>query len=115
MLLLNQKNSEKEGIFEFIVTNIPEFDDYADVLPLVQNAVQKARWRCDYTRRLTAINVRLDDPVRYIGDSMHRNVRTLLADIQNKRADLGAVGCVAGLHHFGFTANPLLCHLIGAY
>jgi hypothetical protein len=107
MLLLNQKNSEKEGIFEFIVTNIPEFDDYADVLPLVQNAVHKARWRCDYTRQLAAANLRLDDPVRYIGDSMHRNVRTLLVDIQNKRPDLGAVGCVARLLRFGPHGQPL--------
>lgn len=107
MLLLNQKNSEKEGVFKFIVTNIPEFDAYSEVLLLVQNAVQKAGWRHDYTRQLAAANLRLADPVRYIGDSTPRVIRTLHVDIQNKRPDLGAVGCVARLVRFGLHGQPL--------
>lgn len=107
MLLVNQKHSEKGGVFEFIVTNIPEFDEYTDVLPLVQNAVRKARWRCDYTRQLAAASLRLAEPVRYLGDSMPRDVRTLHVDVQNKRPDLGAVGCVARLVRFGLHGTPL--------
>src|SRR5205085_640253 len=109
MLLLNQKNSEKEGIFEFIVTNIPEFDDYADVLPLVQNAVQKARWRCDYTRRLTATNVRLDYPVRYIGDSMHRNVRTYWRIFRTNALTWEQLGV---LQAFTILASPQTPHCV---
>ena len=109
MLLVNQKSSEKEGVFKFIVTNIPEFDAHADVLQLVQNAVQKAGWQHDYTRQLAAANLRLADPVHYVGDSTPRDIRTLHVDIQNRRPDLGAVGCVARLVRFGLhgqTLNP---------
>jgi hypothetical protein len=107
MLLVNQHGSEKEGVFAFIVTNIPEFDDYADVLPLVQNAVHKARWQVGYTRQLCATSLRLAGPVRYLGDSMPRVVRTLHVDIRNNRPDLGAVGCVARLVRFGLCGEPL--------
>jgi len=101
MLLVNQKNSEKEGVFKFIVTNIAEFETHADVLPLIQNAVQKAGWQHDYTRQLAAANLRLAPPIRYGDHTGTRNICTLHVDIQNKRPDLGAVGCVARLVRFG--------------
>jgi hypothetical protein len=107
MLLINQKNATPEGVFKFIVTNIPEFDDYSDVLPKVQQAVSKAGWRADYTRQLLATNLRLAQPVQYTDHTGSRAIRTLHVDIRNERPDIGAVGCIARLARLGMAGQPL--------
>jgi hypothetical protein len=101
MLLLNQQGTQKEGVFQFIVTNIPEFVDFPDILPLVQDAVQKAGWHPSYTRQLRADNLVLSPPVQYTDHSGKRIIRVLCVDIRNERPDLGAVGCVARLARVG--------------
>src|SRR5208283_3911446 len=65
MLLLNQRGCATEGVFKYMVTNVPEFTTHAEVLPLVQQAVHDAAWSPSYTRQLVAENLRLDPPVQY--------------------------------------------------
>jgi len=107
MLLVNQRGVQPEGVFKFIVTNIPEFNAPSDVIPLVQSAVGKAGWHSTYTRQLVADNLRLDPPVMYTDHTGSRGIRALLVDIRNERPDLGAVGCVARLARVGVDGQPL--------
>lgn len=107
MLLMNQRGTKPEGVFKFIVTNIPEFDEHSEILSRVQEAVGKAGWRPDYTRQLVAGRLRLAEPVRYVGDTCPRDIRTLHLDIRNERPDMGAMGCVARLARWGIHGQPL--------
>jgi len=107
MLLVNQKDAKPEGVFKFIVTNVPEFDTHNELLPRVQDAVQKAGWHPGYTRQLLAGGLRLAAPIRYVGDTCPRDIRTLHVDIHNGRPDIGAVECVARLARFGLQGQPL--------
>jgi len=108
VLLVNQKGASAEGVFKFMVTNVPEFVTCAEVLPIVQGAVAKAGWHPDYTRQLTAENLRLDPPVQYRDHTGVRIVRTLLVDVKNERPDLGAVACVARLARYCRDGQPVL-------
>jgi hypothetical protein len=107
MLLINQKDAVAEGVFKFIVTNIPEFETHAEVTPLIQEATRKAGWHPGYIRRLSAAHLRLADPVRYSDQTGVRMIRPLHLDIQNHRPDLAAVGCVARLVSWGLQGQAL--------
>ena len=97
MLLLNQREARREGVFGFIVSNIPEFEDFDKVLPLVQEAVDKAEWDPTYTRQLLAENLGFKGPEIFIDHTGERHLRTLNVHIRNRRPDLGAVDCIARL------------------
>jgi hypothetical protein len=95
MLLVNQRDTRKEGAFAFIVTNVPEFQAFAEILPLVRDAVQKSGWHPNYTRQLQTENLRLTNPIMFGDHTGQRYIRTLVIDVRNKRPDLGAIGCVS--------------------
>ena len=98
MLLLNQHGVKREGVFGFMVSNIPEFSDYPEVLPSVQNAVSTANWSPDYTRHLSVAGHHFTSkPFNNIDHTGSRNIRALHVRIRNSRIDLGAVGSILRL------------------
>lgn len=98
MLLLNQQGVKREGVFEFMVSNIPEFDDTKEVLSLVRHAVAAAKWRPDYTRHLDLAGHHFTpQPFLYRDHTGQRNIRALHVRVRNSRADLGAVGSILRL------------------
>jgi len=106
MLLLNERDTRKEGAFHFIVTNIPEFQDFGEVLPLVQHAVQATGWNPTYTRQLEAENLRLEAQIPFIDHTGPRLIRPLFLDITNRRPDVGAVNCIGRLARLGLVGAP---------
>ena len=106
MLFINQKNVRKEGIFGYLVTNIPEFDNYNDVLPSIQNAIHKAKWVNTYSRNLIIQNLRWGIPVGYTDHTGRRNVKVLHIDVFNNRPDIGASNTVCRLK--SITLNKII-------
>jgi len=98
MLLINQLGVRPEGVFKFMVSNIPEFVTLNEVLGRVQSAVQMAGWHPDYTRQLDVAGHQFTPaPFLYVDDTGSRNVRVLDLRVQNGRPDIGAVGTIARL------------------
>jgi hypothetical protein len=98
MLMLNQKAVRREGVFQFMVSNIPDFTQYGDVLGLVQDAVQTAHWHSDYTRHLSiAGHYFTAQPFPYRDHTGERHIRALHVRIRNARPDRGAVETIVRL------------------
>jgi len=97
MLFVNQIGVRRDGLFGYIGVNTPEFDDYDQVLPIVQTAVTSAGWRPLYSRNLICQNIHWGDHVIYRDNTGARNVKVLHIDILNNRPDQGATNTVARL------------------
>jgi hypothetical protein len=97
MLFLNQRNTERGGMFGIIVSNSPEFDDYSDVIPAVQSAVTSADWLITYSRHLAASDLRWGPLLRYRDHTGERVGKTLHINIANNRPDKAATHCAARL------------------
>lgn len=98
MLLLTQKGIKPEGMFKYMVSNIPEFTDSSEVIGLLQNALAVANWQPDYTRHLgIAFHQFTLNPILYRDHTGERNIRALQVSIRNSRRDLGAIGTILRL------------------
>jgi len=98
MLMINQIGVRREGVFKFMVSNVPEFATPNDVLSRVQSAVQTAGWDPSYTRQLdVAGHYFTPKPFQYKDHTGSRSVRVLHLRVQNSRTDIGAVGTIARL------------------
>ncbi len=89
-LVVNHKDVQDEGIQKFIVTNIPEFENGADILPLVTAAVQSAHWAPAYSRHLPLNPLRWAGEVVYGDHAGRRRQKTLHGDVKNNRSDRAA-------------------------
>src|SRR5882724_3131100 len=97
-LVVNHKDVVDEGVQKSIVSNVPEFERAADVLPLVVAAVRSAHWTPSYSRHLSLNPLRWAGEVEY-GDHAGRRIqRTLHADVRNNRLDRAAYHVVAHLN-----------------
>lgn len=104
VIFLNQKENRREGMFEYIGSNTPEFDSLNDVLSTVQTAIQKAQWNPNYSRNLAVENPHWSTPDILYGDHTgSRKIKALYIEIHNKRNDLGAIDTVVRLNHI---TNP---------
>jgi hypothetical protein len=103
MLMINQLGVRREGVFQFMVSNVPEFTMLNEVLGRVQSAVQTAGWHPDYTRQLDVAGHYFTLPFIYGDHAGSRHVCALHLRVKNGRPDIGAVGTIARL--FNMT-NP---------
>jgi len=97
MLFINQKDVRREGIFGYLVSNTPEFDNYDEVLPIIKDAIAKAKWTNDYSRNLIIQHLRWGNPISYTDHTGRRNVKGLNVDVFNNRPDVGASNTVCRL------------------
>lgn len=97
MLFVNQKDVRKEGIFGYLVSNTPEFTNYDDVLPIIKEAISKAKWTNDYSRNLIIQNLRWGNRISYTDHTGRRDVKGLNVDVFNNRPDVGASNTVCRL------------------
>ncbi len=110
-LVVNHKHVKHEGVQEFIVSNVPEFERAGDVLPLVAEAVGTARWTPLYSRHLSLDPLRWADPVTYGDHAGRRRQKTLHGDVRNNRSDRAAYHVVAHLNEvIDLNANQHLDH-----
>src|SRR4030095_137477 len=58
MLFLNQRQTERGGMFGTIVSNAPEFERLDEVLPTVKRMVAQANWNPTFSRQLQAVGLR---------------------------------------------------------
>lgn len=96
-LFINQNGVKREGIFQYMVSNTPEFDQLGEVLQIVQTAMVTANWQPSYSRNLIYQNLHWGGPVSYTERTVTRNVRVLHIHILNNRPDQGASNAVARL------------------
>jgi hypothetical protein len=102
-ILINQKEALREGIFGFIVSNSPEFEDYGDLVSVVSSAVENSSWTPDFSRNLTVAGIRWGLDVWYDDHSTtdlptgRRFQRHCLADIRNSRIDHAAINTTVRL------------------
>jgi hypothetical protein len=97
MLLVNNIDVHDEGVQSFIVSNVPRFSDFREVLPIVQQAVTDSHWSPTYSRQLSIGGFRWADPVLYRDQTGERSIRVLHADIHNNRKDRPAYGLIGHL------------------
>jgi len=98
MLMINQLGVRREGVFQFMVSNVPEFATLNEVHGRVQSAVKTAGWHPNYTRQLDVAGYHFTPtPVGYGDHTGFRNIRALHLRVQNGRPDVGAVGTIARL------------------
>jgi len=97
-LVVNHKNVKHEGVQKFVVSNVPEFERPAEVLPLVKAAVEAARWTPSYSRHLSLDPLRWAGEVIYTDHAGQRSQKTLHGDVANNRADRAAYHVVAHLN-----------------
>ena len=97
LLVVNQEGVLSEGMLRYIGINTETFNDTADCTGVVTRALERARWVPDYSRRLTASNLRWSEGnIRsgYIAGKF------LYVDICNHRPDIAALESTARLAAF---------------
>src|SRR6266568_2050336 len=104
MIFLNQRFTERRGMFGTIVSNSPEFDRYTELLPGLQTAIRDAGWKPSFSRNLVPALVSWSAPVNYSDhtiwqghSSPQRPMKTLILSLANKRHDRGAVAATLRL------------------
>jgi hypothetical protein len=65
MIFLNQKFTERRGMFGTIVSNSLKFDRYSEMLPVLQNAIAAAKWTPNFSRNLVPMKLDWGPPVNY--------------------------------------------------
>jgi hypothetical protein len=100
-LFINQRGARKEGIHEYLVSNVSEFNDTKDLLAIVQQAVADAGWSPGYSRHLCLARLRWSNPLNYADHTGMRAVRVLHGDILNAKSTAAAYGVIARLVRHG--------------
>lgn len=91
ILVVNQKGIRFEGMLRYIGCNTREFDGYDDCLAAIQQALDRAGWTPDYSRRLRAGEIRLSEVIHYRSSHIQLKGRMLYLDIHNGRPDIAAL------------------------
>jgi hypothetical protein len=101
-LFVNQKGIKREGIHEYLVSNVPEFDSTLDLLPILKRAIKEdAKWSPAYSRQLEAERCVWGPVVLYGDQTGRRCIKVLYVHVQNRRPDLAALHTVARLVRWG--------------
>lgn len=109
MLFVNQKSVKKDGIFGYIGSNTPDFDNYDEVLNIVQKAITESNWNPSYSRNLIYQNlVWSSQNILYSDHTGQKNVKVLYIDIKNNRPDIGALNTVARLKTITNNGNTII-------
>jgi len=106
LLVVNQEGVLPEGMLRYVGINTERFCGQADCCAVVGRALDRATWQPDYSRRLTAGELRLSPimpPTQY-GNLVGR---FLYLDIRNDRPDIAALECTARLFAYAPAGRPL--------
>ena len=106
LLIVNQDGVQPEGMLGYIGINTEKFGSLSDCCAAVERAVDRARWKTDYSRRLHSAEMRFSDPLVYVGINTLEG-RFLYLDIKNDRPDIAALEATARLAAFGKVGEPL--------
>jgi hypothetical protein len=104
ILVVNQSKVLSEGILRYIGINTETFETFADCYAVVTRALDRAVWTPDYSRRLTADNLRFSAIPISFG---HIQGTFLYVDVRNGRPDIAALEATARLAEFGRTGGAL--------
>ncbi len=93
ILVVNQTHVKREGMLQHFGCNTKEFNSSKDCTTVVTQAVSRARWRPDYSRRLRAGKIRISKIIKY--DSEDTGIalkgRMMCLKIHNGRSDIAAL------------------------
>ncbi len=96
-IFLVEAGVKREGMLNFMGANSKRFENYHQVVPLVQELVAQQGWKAGYTRHLRADNLLLDPPIRFGDHAGMYHVRVAKVEIHNCRNDMAAKNCSARL------------------
>lgn len=93
ILVVNQTHVKREGMVQHFGCNTKEFDSSRDCTAVVTQAVRRARWRPDYSRRLRAGHIRISKVINYASDDtgVALKGRMICLKIHNGRPDIAAL------------------------
>lgn len=100
ILVVNQKRIAREGMLGYIASNTEEFEELSECCAAVERAVDRAGWKPEYSRRLTAGPLRFSSKDTLIATPRFFG-RFLYLDIQNNRPDIAALETTARLSEYG--------------
>ncbi|MES2308139.1 MAG: hypothetical protein V4507_04700 [Verrucomicrobiota bacterium] len=97
MIFLNQKRVERKGMFGVMASNTPEFENYDEVVSLVERAIAESNWDTKFSRQLVPLSLEWS-PVIPFGDhtvwegspGRVKETRILIVSVKNTRPDIGA-------------------------
>jgi hypothetical protein len=100
-LVVNQIGIKPEGMLRYIGVNTKPFEDHRDCVATVDSAIENAKWKSDYSRRLRAdgLTFRHVSYRNHMGSTLDGNF--LYLDIHNARPDLAALETTARLVEYG--------------
>jgi hypothetical protein len=104
ILVINQEGVLQEGMLGQIGINTERFLGSDDCCPVVERALDRSGWTCDYSRRLTADHPRFSDELLTYSNLIGR---FLYIDIQNHRPDIAALEATARLSELGLAGQTL--------
>lgn len=96
-LFINHKDAKKEGIHEYLVSNVADFDSVDDLISKTESSIATAGWQPNFSRHLTLDGLRWGPVVEFSDHTGDRTIRVLHGDIKNLRSDSCAYGVVARL------------------
>jgi hypothetical protein len=93
ILVVNQKDAEREGLLKYFGCNSEEFSDYSQCVAFVRRAVKRTNWSPDYSRRLQAGRTHVSRGMSYSNPDTEINLKKgdmWRLDIHNHRPDIAA-------------------------
>lgn len=97
VLVVNQAKVRREGMLAYVGSNTEEFTSYEDCLEVVERALEAATWATEYSRRLRADGLRLEEQIITYGPLCGR---FLYVDVHNHRPDIAALEATARLANY---------------
>lgn len=93
ILVVNQTHVKREGMVQHFGCNAKEFNSSKDCAAVVTQAVKRARWRPDYSRRLRAGRIRISKTIQYTSEDtgIALKGRMVCLKIHNGRLDIAAL------------------------
>lgn len=104
LLVVNQEGIIPEGMLRYIGVNTETFSDLENCCATVERAIERAAWTNNYSRRLSAGQLRFSDELIQFGTLVGK---FLYLDVLNGRPDIAALETTARLTEFGTEGQPL--------
>jgi len=97
IIAVNHHAVSKEGMLGTLINNAPVFRDYAEVLPLIKEAVTRNGWSANFSRGLVTCGSHWGNPCNFADHTIWRGyvdqtikVRVFHVHLENRRLDRGA-------------------------
>ena len=108
ILVVNQKDAEREGLLKYFGCNSEEFSDYSQCVAFVRRAVKRTNWSPDYSRRLQAGRPHVSRGMSYTNPDTEIHLKKgdmWMLDIHNHRPDIAARETTARLISYKRTGS----------